>query len=63
MKQHRIILKRFGEYSVKLAEQLREGQVLSTEERISLENHLIIVHLALSTSKLRGGEKPQWWGK
>jgi hypothetical protein len=32
-------LKRFGEYSVKLAELLKEGQRLDTDELIFIEKH------------------------
>lgn len=44
-------LKRFGEYSVKLAELLKEGQRLDTDELIFIENHLLIVQLAMAMSK------------
>lgn len=45
------ILKPFGEYSVKLAEILKEGYRLDLEELIFIENHLLIVQLAMAMSK------------
>ena len=44
-------LKRFGEYSVKLAKLLKEGPRLDTDELIFIENHVLIVQLAMAMSK------------
>lgn len=46
------ILQRFGEYSIKLAELLKEGRRLDTDELIFIENHLLIVQLAMAMSKI-----------
>lgn len=45
------MLKRFGAYSLKLAELLRAGARLDSDEMIFIENHLLIVQLALTMSK------------
>jgi hypothetical protein len=45
------ILKRYGRYSVELAQHLKEGATLNVEEQEYLENHLLIVQLALAMSK------------
>ena len=44
-------LKRFGAYSVKLAELLREGHRIDSDDTTFIENHLLIVQLALALSK------------
>jgi hypothetical protein len=51
MPHARYTLKRFGQYSVRLAELLKEGTRLSADEQMFLENHLLIVQLALAMSK------------
>lgn len=45
------ILKLYGRYSVELAKHLKEGTTLNLEEQVYLENHLLIVQLALAMSK------------
>lgn len=45
------ILKLYGRYSVELAQHLKEGTILNLEEQVYLENHLLIVQLALAMSK------------
>ena len=52
------ILRRYGQYSVELAQQLKNGATLNTEEHIYLENHLLIVQLALAMSKHGRPKKP-----
>ena len=52
------ILKQYGQYSVELARQLKDGATLNTEEQIYLENHLLIVQLALAMSKHVRAKKP-----
>ena len=51
MPQGRYILERYGVYSVKLAELLKSGRKLSSEEQMFIENHLLIVQLAMAMSK------------
>lgn len=51
MPQGRYILERYGVYSVKLAELLKNGRKLSSEEQMFIENHLLIVQLAMAMSK------------
>ena len=45
------ILKLYGRYSIELAQHLKDGATLSVEEQVYLENHLLIVQLALTLSK------------
>lgn len=52
------ILKRYGQYSIELAQQLKNGATLNTDELIYLENHLLIVQLALAMSKHVRPKKP-----
>ena len=52
------VLKRYGQYSVELAQQLKDGATLNTDELIYLENHLLIVQLALAMSKHVRPKKP-----
>jgi hypothetical protein len=51
------ILKLYGRYSVELAQHLR-GATLSSEEQMYLENHLLIVQLALAMAKHSRAKKP-----
>lgn len=51
MPQGRYILERYGVYSVKLAELLKNGRKFSSEEQMFIENHLLIVQLAMAMSK------------
>jgi hypothetical protein len=57
MSQTRYTLKRFGRYSVQLAQLLKEGTRLSADEQMFLENHLLIVQLALAMSKFHPRNK------
>ncbi len=45
------ILRLYGQSSIELAHRLKEGAPLHTEERMFIENHLLIVQLALAMSK------------
>lgn len=45
------ILKLYGQYSIELAQRLKEEAPLNTEEQMFIENHLLIVQLALAMSK------------
>jgi hypothetical protein len=45
------ILKQYGQYSLELAQRLKEGAPLTLEEQMFVENHLLIVQLALAMSK------------
>jgi hypothetical protein len=58
MPQKNDILKLYGQYSVALAERLKEGQRLNNEEQMFIENHLLIVQLALAMSKTSRSHRP-----
>ena len=58
MPQKNDILKLYGQYSVALAERLKEGQRLNNEEQMFIENHLLIVQLALAMSKTSQSNRP-----
>jgi hypothetical protein len=45
------ILKLYGQYSIELAHRLKEGAPLNIDEQMFIENHLLIVQLALAMSK------------
>lgn len=45
------ILRQYGRYSVALAKHLKQGAKLNAEEQMYLENHLLIVQLALAMAK------------
>lgn len=45
------ILRLYGQYSLELVHRLKEGDPLNTEEQMFVENHLLIVQLALAMSK------------
>ena len=45
------ILTLYGQYSIKVADLLREGLQLEHDEQISLENHVLIVQLAILQAK------------
>ena len=53
MPQSRYILKRYGEYSVKLAQLLKEGGRFNAEDLMYLENHMLIVQLAMAMFKIK----------
>lgn len=57
MPQGRYILERYGVYSVKLAELLKNGRKFSSEEQMFIENHLLIVQLAMTMSKYTPSKK------
>ena len=52
------ILKLYGQYSVALAQRLKEGATLDAEQRMFIENHLLIVQLALAMSKHPESRRP-----
>ena len=45
------ILRLYGQYSVELAQRLKGGAGLNAEEQMFIENHLLLVQLALAMSK------------
>jgi hypothetical protein len=45
------LLKLYGQYSIELAQRLKEGTPLNPEDQMFVENHLLIVQLALAMSK------------
>jgi len=45
------ILTLYGQYSIRLAHLLREGLQLEQDEQVSLENHVLIVQLAIIQAK------------
>jgi hypothetical protein len=52
------VLKLYGYYSVALAQRLKEGATLHVEEQMFIENHLLIVQLALAMSKHAPSKRP-----
>lgn len=52
------ILKLYGQYSIKLADLLKEGLELEQDEQVSLENHVLIVQLAILQAKHSARKKP-----
>ena len=51
------ILRLYGQYSVELARHLKET-TLNAEEQMYLENHLLVVQLALALSKHAMAKRP-----
>ena len=51
-------LKLYGQYSIELAQHLKEGATLNADEQMFIENHLLIVQLALAMSKHAGSKRP-----
>ena len=45
------ILKVYGQYSLKLAQLFKEGVQFDQDEQLSLENHVLIVQLAILHAK------------
>lgn len=45
------ILELYGQYSIELAHRLKEEAPLNTEDQVFIENHLLVVQLALAMSK------------
>jgi hypothetical protein len=52
------ILKLYGQYSIELAQRLKDGATLDAEEQMFIENHLLIVQLALAMSKHSESKRP-----
>jgi hypothetical protein len=48
----------YGQYSVELAQRLKGGAALNAEEQMFIENHLLIVQLALAMSKHIKSKRP-----
>lgn len=51
-------LQQYGRLSVQLAALLKEGSALSEEDRLSIENSLLIVQLALALPKQNSKRSP-----
>jgi hypothetical protein len=58
MASKRDILKLYCQSSVKLVQLLKEGVQLDPDEQISLENHVLIVQLAIVHAKHHARKKP-----
>lgn len=58
MPQKNDLLKLYGQYSIALAQRLKEGQQLNSEEQMFIENHLLIVQLALAMSRTSRSNRP-----
>ena len=52
------ILRLYGHYSVELAQRLKDGAPLDADEQMFIENHLLIVQLALDMSKHSKSKRP-----
>ena len=52
------ILKQHGKSSLKLAQLLKDGVQLDPDEQISVENHVLIVQLAILQAKTSAHKKP-----
>ena len=52
------LLKVYGESSLKLAQLIKQGLQLEQDEQISLENHVLIVQLAILQAKHSALKKP-----
>jgi hypothetical protein len=52
------ILRLYGQYSLKLAQLLKEGVQFDQDEQVSLENHVLIVQLAILQAKHSALRKP-----
>ncbi len=52
------ILTLYGQYSLKLAQLLKDGVQFDQDEQISLENHVLIVQLAILQAKHSARKKP-----
>lgn len=53
MPEKRAALKLYGESSVRVAELLKNGARLTLDEQTFIENHLVLVHLAVAESRNR----------
>jgi hypothetical protein len=52
------ILRLYAHYSVELAQRLKEAAALDVEEQMFIENHLLIVQLALAMSTHSKSKRP-----
>lgn len=57
MAQRENIIRLYGQYSVRLAELVRDAEKLSMDEQIFIENHLLIVQLAITGKKYGAPKK------
>ena len=55
----RQVLKQFEDCSQKLAHLLKDGARFSQDEEVSIENHLLIVQLALAMSRYSSAKKSE----
>lgn len=46
-------LKMYGESCLKVAQLLKDGATLTLDEQTFIENHLVLVHLAIAENKNR----------
>ncbi len=51
MARNNDVLKRYGEYSVKVAELIKEGGRLNSDDEMAVENSVLIVQLAMAMSR------------
>jgi hypothetical protein len=51
-------LRLFGHYSLELAQRLKEGAPPDADEQMFIENHLLIVQLALAMSRHSKSKRP-----
>lgn len=51
------ILRSFGRCSMKLAEYLKSREKLNVDERTFIENHILIVQIAMTIAKYSGAQK------
>ena len=58
MREQSEILKMYGRYSIDLAQRLKEGAPINAEEQMFIENHLLIVQLALAMAKHGRPKRP-----
>ncbi|HEU4683753.1 MAG TPA: hypothetical protein VFS39_04555 [Nitrospira sp.] len=52
------ILKSYGQYSLQLAQLLKDGEKLTMDDQVFIENHLLIVQLAITALKHGKQSKP-----
>ena len=51
MARNNDVLKRYGKYSMKVAELIKEGGRLSSDDEMAVENSVLIVQLAMTMSR------------
>ncbi len=50
-------LKLYGESCIKVAQLLKNGAALTLDEQTFIENHLVLVHLAIAESRNRDRQR------